>query len=337
MNYETLKLTKDMYKAEGGFSKALEKLDPTKSYAGGELSSLDAFQRQLKRFNIKVGGASSDMISKFFQTSDSAALFPEYVSRAVAGGAKDAGIIEEIIASKTETSSMDYRPITTDLKDGVSPDGLLPCDCSDAIKEGGLIPETNIYLDDKLVELKKRGRLLKASYEAIKFQRVDVFTVALKQIGAYIAKAQLKDAVEVLLDDADEIMSAGAKIEYSDLLKLWSKFDEFEMNTLLVSPDMMLDLLAIKEFQDPASGLNFQATGALTTPLGASLLKSNAVPDGTIIALDKNFALEMVTAGGITVEYDKLIDSQLERAAVTAITGFSKIFPDAVKVLVRGV
>lgn len=330
MNYENITLHKDMYKAPGGFSKSLEAIDPTKAYSGTELSGLDAFQRQLKRFDIKVGGPSSDIISKFFQTSDSAALFPEYVSRAVSQGATEAGILEEIIASKTDTSSMDYRSITTDTSDS---NGL--SDYSAAIAEGTAIPETNITLNENLVSLKKRGRLLKASYEAIKFQRVDVFTVALKQIGAYIAKAQLKDAVAALIDGAESIETAGASVSYADLLKLWGKFDEFEMNILLASPDMMLDMLAINEFKDPATGLNFQATGALSTPLGAKLLKSNAVPEGTIIALDKNFALEMVTAGGVSVEYDKLIDSQLERAAVTAISGFSKIFPDAVKILVR--
>lgn len=41
----------------------------------------------------------------------------------------------------------------------------------------------------------------------------------------------------------------------------------------------------------------------------------------------------MVTAGDITVDYDKLINTQLERAAVTSTSGFAKIFPDAVKVL----
>lgn len=332
MNYESIKLHKDMYKSPLGFSGALEALDPTRTYAGTELAGLDAFQRQLKRFDIKVGGASSDMIAKFFQTSDSAALFPEYVARAVEQGSADSGILEEIIASKTDIESMDYRSITTDLGDR---------DYSAAIAEGGVIPETSITLDEHLVSLKKRGRLLKASYEAIKFQRVDVFTVALRQIGAYIAKAQLKDAVNVLIGGtgsvpaAEKLTTAGAALSYSDLLELWGRFDEFEMNTLLASPDMTLDMLAISEFKDPATGLNFQATGALSTPLGAKLLRSNAVPAGTIIALDKGFALEMVTAGGISVEYDKLIDSQLERAAVTAISGFSKIFPDAVKVLER--
>ena len=41
----------------------------------------------------------------------------------------------------------------------------------------------------------------------------------------------------------------------------------------------------------------------------------------------------MVTAGEIAVDADRLIDSQLERAAVTATSGFAKIFPDACKVL----
>ena len=40
-----------------------------------------------------------------------------------------------------------------------------------------------------------------------------------------------------------------------------------------------------------------------------------------------------MTAGDILVDYDKLIDTQLERAAVTSISGFAKLFPQAVKVL----
>lgn len=33
------------------------------------------------------------------------------------------------------------------------------------------------------------------------------------------------------------------------------------------------------------------------------------------------------------VEYDKLIDRQLERAAITSISGFAKLYTDAAKVL----
>jgi hypothetical protein len=57
------------------------------------------------------------------------------------------------------------------------------------------------------------------------------------------------------------------------------------------------------------------------------------VPAGTLSGLDKNYALEMVQGSSVMVEYDKLIDRQLERAAITSIAGFAKLFQDASKVL----
>jgi hypothetical protein len=81
------------------------------------------------------------------------------------------------------------------------------------------------------------------------------------------------------------------------------------------------------------TGLNFQGTGKLTTPLGAQLHRTNAVADGMLIGLDKRYALELVRAGDVLVEYDKLIDRQLERAAITSIAGFGKICDGAACVL----
>ncbi len=84
--------------------------------------------------------------------------------------------------------------------------------------------------------------------------------------------------------------------------------------------------------KDPAAGLDFQAAASLITPLGATLFKCSACRT-TVDALDRRCALEMVSAADVAVDYDKLIDCQLERAAITSIAGFAKIFPDAVKVL----
>jgi len=67
------------------------------------------------------------------------------------------------------------------------------------VAEGAVIPRTDLKLKEGLVRLKKRGRMLCASYEALRFQRLDLFTVALRQIGSRIARSQLEDAVEVLL------------------------------------------------------------------------------------------------------------------------------------------
>ena len=126
---------------------------------------------------------------------------------------------------------------------------------------------------------------------------------------------------------------SGTLRHYDALVDFWSQFDPYTMNTMLVSNDMMLAMLKLSEFQNPNTGLNFQATGKLTTPLGAKLLRSSAVPAGTIIGLDKNYALEQICGSEVVVEYDKLIDRQLERAAITSVSGFAKLFTDAAKVL----
>ncbi|MDE5852974.1 MAG: phage major capsid protein [Oscillospiraceae bacterium] len=333
MNYKSIKLEKGMYHhSNKSFTEVLESLDPSENYRGTPLENLDAFQRQLKRFDIKVKGAGSDQVQKFYQTSDSAALFPEFLSRAIHQGMEEANVISDIVATKTKIDSMDYRSIASTPTDDEKR--------MEKVGEGEEIPETKVHLQDHLVKLSKRGRSLSASYEAIQYQKLDLFTVTLKQIGAYLATTLLEDAVDVVINGdggnnpATQYNTAeSGTITYSDLLDLWGKFGAYQMNTMLASPDVMLKILGIKEFQNPITGLNFQGTGVLNNPLGSKLIRSSAVPEGKLIALDKRFALEQVIARDITVESDKLIDKQLSRSTITTITGFAKIFKEALAVL----
>lgn len=181
--------------------------------------------------------------------------------------------------------------------------------------------------------------MLVASYEAIRFQRLDLFTVTLRQIGAYIAKAQLADAIDTIINgdgnDNAALSTAAASdsLSYADIVNLWKDLDPYEMNVLIANNADAVNMLNLAEFKDSAAGLNFHATGKMITPIGAELVRSSAVPSGTIIGLDKNCALEMVKAGDVMTEYDKLIDRQLERAAITSIAGFAKIFTDASRTL----
>ncbi len=330
-NYDNIKLEKGLY-ASGNFTKALESLDPNENYKGTSLEGLDAYQRQLKRFGIRVGGSGSDVVDKFFKTSDSAVLFPEYVSRAVRQGLEQADILPGIVASTTVIDGMDYRSISS-----------VPTEDEKELKvvgEGAFIPETSIRTKENLVKLRKRGRSLVASYEAIRFQRLDLFTVTLRQIGAYIARTLLKDAIDVLENgdgngNAAEVVNCAASgtLAYSDLVNFWNGFDPYELNTVIAEPAVMAKLLGMEQFRDAAAGLNFHGKGDMITPLGAKLLKSPAVSSGTLIGIDKSAALEMVKAGEIMTEYDKLIDRQLERAVISCTAGFAKIFDGASKVL----
>lgn len=338
-HYENIRLEKGMYGQRGrSFSSILEELDPSDAYAGTPLEGLDAFQRQLKRFNIHVKGVGSDPVENFFHSADSAVLFPEFISRVVRQGMEEENIIPAITAAVTSFDGLDYRSIAAAPSEDEK--------TLRRVEEGAVIPQTVLKTQENLVRLHKRGRMLVASYEAVRFQRLDLFSVTLRQIGAYIGRMQLQDAVQVLRNgdgnnnpaDVFQIkdLSAGSSLSYNVLLEFWNRFDPYTMNTLLVSPDMMLAMLKLPEFQNPLTGLNFQGTGSLASPLGANLLRSSAVPAGTVIGLDKNYALEQVCAGDVSVEYDKLIDRQLERAAITAVSGFAKLFAGASKVLTAG-
>lgn len=329
--YENLKLDKGLYTTGKSFTQALEALDPSENYKGTSLEGLDAYQRQLKRFDIHVKGRNSDTVEKFFKTADSAALFPEYVNRAVRQGMNNANKLGGIVATTTVIDGLDYRPITS-VDDGDKE--------ASVVAEGAVIPSTTVKTQPNLIKLNKRGRMLVASYEAIRFHRLDLFTVTLRQIGAYIARAQLKDAVNVLINGdgnsnaAATVSTASAgTLAYSDLVNLWSKLDPYEMTTLIASPEMMTKLLNMSEFKDAAAGLTFHGTGKSVTPLGAELIRCNSVQSDKIIALDKNCALEMVQAGEIVTDFDKLIDRQLERATIAAITGFAKIHSGAALLL----
>lgn len=100
--FDTLRLEKGMYQEiDRSFSQVLESLDPSERYVGTPLEGLDAFQRQLKRFDIKVKGAQSDTVEKFFATTESAVLFPEYVARVVQRGMEESDIVPMITASVT--------------------------------------------------------------------------------------------------------------------------------------------------------------------------------------------------------------------------------------------
>lgn len=330
--YENIKLEKGLYTTGKSFTEALEALDPSENYIGTELEGLDAYQRQLKRFSIKVSGKGSDRVEKFFKTSDSAALFPEYISRAVRAGIDENNLLDKIVATTTNVEALDYRTITSVPSED---DKTLVL-----VNEGEAIPETQVKTQENLVKLRKRGRMLVASYEAIRFQRLDLFTVTLRQIGAYIAKAQLKDAVDVLMngDGNDNAITASTvaaegTLAYGDLVDFWNSFDPYTLNCIIASPSMASKILKLSEMRDAAAGLNFHSTGNLVTPFGAELVKSSAVAENKLIGLDRTCALELVTAGGVTTEFDKLIDRQLERAAITSIAGFAKIYTPASKAL----
>ena len=328
MTFDTLRLDKGLYTSEKGFTKSLEEIDPSENYKGTELEGLDAYERQLKRFDIKVKGGHSDPVSKFFQTSDSAVLFPEYIKRSVEAAINTNNIIDDMVATTTIIDSLDYRSVYCQ---SIENDDSIDC-----INEGTFIPETEIKVKDSLTKLKKTGRTIVASYESIKSQRLDLFAVMLRQIGNYINSCQLLQAIEAI--DTGDTPYVNAEVEnkigYNDFVNLYTKLSPYNFDVVIAGPLTFVDIINIPEFKDAAAGLDFHGTGNLITPFGAKFLFSKVeLLDRKVFALDKRFALEKVQFGEVVTDFDKLIDRQIERATVTATAGFNRIIDEACAVI----
>lgn len=314
--YNDIKLEKGLYNLSGkSFTAALEELDPTSAYCGTPLEKLDAFERQLKRFNIRVKGSDCDSVEKFFTSTESAVLFPEFVTRSIRKGFDDT-ILSSVCAVKTVVNSGQYLGCVLD-----------DSTAYDVCSQGETLPTATVTESSAATVLAKYGRLISASYESIRQQRLDVFGVMLRSVGVRLAAAVVKKAVEVLADGADEVSTT--ELTYADLAELYGKFESFDMTTVIASPALAAKIAAMNQLSDSSA----DADGRFILPFGSELIKTSAAGADTIIGIDRDYALEFITSTELVMETDKLIDRQLDQMTASITCGFRKITPDAVKVL----
>ena len=309
-----IRLETEMYRTGKTLTEVLEELDPSNKYHGTALEGLDAFSRQLKRFDIKVSGSQSDIVDKFFKNNQTAILFPEFVRRCVEAGMSENPIVEDIVAVTTNIDGMDYRSISA----------------QEEKYNIDYIPAFQVKTNTNLCEIHKRGRCLTASYEALRFQRISVFSVMLKQIGQYICKQQLSDALSLIQSlhinetPLDNYGLVGAQDIHSIALQLHDN-GGFDLNVLLCPMKIMPKL---KEY---FGDLLKYENGQIYLNHIRVIPSFDSLAD-QIVGLDRNYAIEMVECGGVNVDYEKLIDRQFEKSAIYCCTGFSLINPKAIAI-----
>ena len=314
MGYDTIKLEKDMYKS-GNLSDVLERLDPSVAYQGTMLQDLDAFSRQLKRYDIKVNGSNGDTVEKFFANSNTVVLFPEYVRRCVQMGIDENDKVQDIISNIIETDGMDYRSVYAKPKNKT---------CNSVVVDE-VYSALGISTHDTLVNVHNHGKLLHTSYESLRFQRISTLTTLLKQIGCHIARCQYHDAVEAL---SDKYFVVHKKVKnIIDDLALWlDDTDGYKLTAVLCSSSgfdilrkLLNDLIVFRE-----DNYYCGETKIITSP---------AEPSNKIIGIDARYALEMIKCDSIKLDYRKLIDKQFESVEICSCAGFSVVCPDAIKSL----
>ena len=316
--YNEIKLEKGMYHLAGkSFMQALEEADPSAQYAGSPLSRLDAYERQLKRFDIRVSGADCDRVEKFFTTTESAVLFPEFIRRAVVQGMQEA-VLSDLTAVVTHCTSNRYQGV--ELTDTAT---------YTTTNQGTAMPASTIMEGSIPVVLNKYGRVVKASYEAIRQQRLDVFALMLRRVGRELADSVTDAAIEVLKTGADSESISGNALAYGDLAALYGRFTSFDMKAVLASPAVMAQILVMDQMLEASS----EDVTEIRLPFGTRLINCQQLDDNTVIGLDTDFALEQIQSSDVVLETDKLIDCQLDCIGISVNIGFRTLMQDAVQLL----
>lgn len=331
---DSIRLEKGMYNVRGkSFTEVLESLDPSENYKETPLAGLDAYERQLKRFDIKVNGPACDKIEKFFSTTDSAVLFPEFISRAIKQGLESFKILPEIVAATSIIDGVDYRSISTSEDESNTNSGS-----GSYVGEATSIKKIDVKHGTSLTKLKKYGRIFSSSYEAMRFQNLDLMTVIFKQIGRDLAYEQLEDLITAIMpsfDDSVKVAKAST-ITYADITNLWSKFGSYSPNVIIGASETISTILNIDQIKDIHTDTHMHGCSQFINPMSANLIVNNSLKTTSsekLLAFDKDFAVQMVQSGNLTIEYDKVIDQQLNQAAISVIRGFSPICTDAIKCL----
>ena len=319
--YETIKLEKGMYHLTNkSFLQALEDADPSSFYHNSPLAKLDAYERQLKRFDFHVSGGNCDRVEKFFTTTESAVLFPEFVRRAVMQGMEES-VLPQITAAVSRCDSNRYQGC--DLTDTAS---------YTTTNAGSALPVSSILESSSVITLEKYGRNIRASYEAIRQQRLDVFALMLRRIGRRLADSVTSKAVTVLKTSANnssKITVAANSLDYSNLAALYGNFTNFNMKAMLAAPAIMAKILVMNQMIETSS----QDVTEIRLPFGTKLINCPQLDNNTILGIDTDFALEQIQSSDIILETDKLIDNQLDSITVSVNISFRTLMTDAVKMI----
>lgn len=311
--YNTIKLENELYGVTGkSFTQALSELDPDVNYKGTDFEGLDAFERQLKRFDIKISGKNSDKVEKFFQTAESSVLFPEYVRRTIKQGMEESSIFPDIAASISYIDAIDFRSLTASVNNAAS-----------TAEQATELKTNVITLASPAKAMTKYGRGLSFSYESIRKQRLDTVGVLLKRMGAQIAREMNNAAITEITKGLTAKTIAGTQLTYNDLASFWASMGTFNMSTLVVSPATLAKILSLDEMKN--CEYDYVSGNAVKTPFGVTLVKCVGMSDDTAVGIDRSCGVEVVFGTDLIIETDKEILKQSNMVTASITAGFTKL------------
>lgn len=226
----------------------------------------------------------------------------------------------KVAAAVSYTDGVDFRGLNV-TKSG----------STDVVAEGGNVPITTVRLSTSSKTLTKFARRLNCSFESVRKQKLEAFGVVLRNLGATISRDVNSLAMTEITRGITAQTLIGSELTYADLAAFWASMGEFNMTTMICTPDVMAKILAMDEMKYCIG--DYMAGGTVQTPYGVTLVKCPQLTGGIAVGIDQSSAVEMVLGGDVIVDYDKLLTNQCNEIVCSVLAGFSVLTSGAVKTL----
>jgi len=329
-------------------SQYLEQIDPSHEYNDG----LDAFQRQLRRFNIILNsipekGIWASKVEAFYMSDDGAQvpiLFPEFVNRVAREALVADDILGELVAITTPIDSNAYRTIyiTNDTTQT----------SKKRVTEGTDMPVAEMKTSENTIKIYKYGRRLKATYEAIRRMRLDLFALNIRAIMKQAGMDRAADAYTVLKDGDGNNNAAtnynktalqggvvSDALGYTGWLKYLFNFYPYKMTTIIGGIDELISVLTMNAPNiDPLKLIEMLRFGGTSQggTMAQNIMNNYRIvylPEAVanvLLGFDRTMSLEMVVEVGSDItETQKIITSQWNEIVISEVNGFGVLMKDA--------
>lgn len=349
-------LTKEMYgqaTKEGiTFSQLLERHDPSTSE-----SKLTAFERQLKEHGIATQTITkksiyASQVDAFYRTEESRVLFPEFIATTLRESLIADSIISHLVGITTPITGNTYRTIycknTAANKKAAQ---------RKRVTEATELPKSKLTTAENATKIYKYGNLIEASYEVIRWMRLDMLALHVRRIGQQAGHDEVLDVLDVIKDgDGNDNAATVYKnmtldtaatthvLSQNAFTSFLLKFFPNQCNTIISNEAGLLQVLNLLFPANTASQLVALLVGGMALPAKVQMPQGlfsefvllyepqvetlNAHP--VIYGLDNRYAIEkLIEAGSEIQEADQFIANQTKILTISENAGFDKILTEA--------
>jgi hypothetical protein len=206
-------------------------------------------------------------------------------------------------------------------------------------EEGATIEEGSVTYGSKDIRLKKQARGIKITYEALKFNTLDLVSLFFEDFGRLLGARLNGEAVSAIIngDQADGSEAAAvigvedtAKgVQYLDVLRVWLRLGLLgRRSTSIIGNETTaityLDLPEVKNKQFTGSAL-LPTMVKTPLPTDQDIYVSTKVPIDQLVFQDSSASLVQLTAWPLMLEVEKIVSKQIEGTFASVYTGFAKL------------